>query len=534
MRKILAVLLALIMTAASVTAIFGAEMKFTDVKQSDWFYNDVKTAVESGLVNGKSDTTYCPNDNLTYAEAIKLAACMNQLYTEGKVTLTGGSPWYMPYVEYCKANGIISKDYNYTEKATRAGYMEIFASALPDEGLKSINNVPDNSIPDVPSDKSYAAPVYKLYRAGILTGVDQEHNCKPFANIKRSEVAAILTRMMNEDQRVSFSMGEQEPVQDPVKPLSAAIVPENAVIKDNETVQILVTAKDGTAPYSYDWQVRMITGAAGKKGSSYEYVSVNDDRAADLAAAASGERLTFKATKELLDKYDRVICKVTDKDGNVVTTEPCTLSYGGSYKYNDFAGDDFFMYIEDLYWIENRGSVVTGRIVNGNIKVGDAVKIYAEDGETITATVEGIEMFKKSLNEAKKGDNVGIQLGSINRETHNTLKKGFSLGGYNDTYIVSDWILGIFTPADGAFNVTYDSQQVSVYFGNAADASANIYIYNKDERNGVTTSALDFDYKNYRVWYPGQTLKIRQNGKEVGTFRVTVVKYPHWLYESDR
>ena len=50
---------------------------------SDWFYNDVKTAVELGLVNGRSETTYAPSDNLTYAEAIKLAACMNQLYTKG-------------------------------------------------------------------------------------------------------------------------------------------------------------------------------------------------------------------------------------------------------------------------------------------------------------------------------------------------------------------------------------------------------------------------------------------------------------------
>jgi len=45
-----------------------------------------------------------------------------------------------------------------------------------------------------------------MYRAGIVQGVDGAHNCNPNANIKRSEVATILTRMMNEGVRISFNM----------------------------------------------------------------------------------------------------------------------------------------------------------------------------------------------------------------------------------------------------------------------------------------------------------------------------------------
>ena len=103
-------------------------------------------------------------------------------------------------------NGIIDKEYNYDEYATRAGYMVIFANALPDEALEKINNVPDNSIPDVPKTRAYAPEVYKLYRAGIIQGSDAEHNFKPLDNIKRSEVAAILSRMMDKTKRVKFSM----------------------------------------------------------------------------------------------------------------------------------------------------------------------------------------------------------------------------------------------------------------------------------------------------------------------------------------
>ena len=179
---------------------------FSDVKGTDWFIDDVIYAVSVGLIDGKTPTTFAPNDNLTYAEAVKLAACMHQLYTNGEVTLENGDPWYQSYVDYAKENGIISDDYDWGAPATRMGYMEIFANALPDDAFAALNDVPDGSIPDVPMDHPQAAAIYKLYRAGILQGVDNAHNCNPDSNIKRSEVAAILNRMMNPEARIEFSI----------------------------------------------------------------------------------------------------------------------------------------------------------------------------------------------------------------------------------------------------------------------------------------------------------------------------------------
>jgi hypothetical protein len=190
----------------TVTAASAKVFPFTDVPASAWYYNDVKTAWEQGLINGKSDATFAPNDDLTYAEAVKLAACMHQLYTTGSVTLTNGSPWYQSFVDYAKTSGIISKDYDWLGKASRAGYMEIFANALPGSALTALNSVPDGSVPDVPMTHLQAAAIYKLYRAGIVQGVNAAHSCDPGSDIKRNEVAAILTRMMNESTRVSFNM----------------------------------------------------------------------------------------------------------------------------------------------------------------------------------------------------------------------------------------------------------------------------------------------------------------------------------------
>ena len=184
-----------------------AKNPFTDVKELDWYYKHVIYAYGVGLINGKGATAFAPEDNLTYAEAVKLAACMHELHTTGKVTLAVGSgAWYQSYVDYAKKNKIISKDYDWNKAATRAGYMEIFANALPDSALAAMNSVADGAIPDVPATHPQAWAIYKLYRAGILQGVDAAHNCKPDANIMRCEVAAILTRMMDPSARVEFSL----------------------------------------------------------------------------------------------------------------------------------------------------------------------------------------------------------------------------------------------------------------------------------------------------------------------------------------
>ena len=96
MKKILTLILCMALTL-SFAAFVNAEhySSFTDVKPDSWYYEDVDNAVRLGIINGKTKTTFAPDDNLTYAEAIKLAACMYQLYKDGSVyLLAGGTPWY--------------------------------------------------------------------------------------------------------------------------------------------------------------------------------------------------------------------------------------------------------------------------------------------------------------------------------------------------------------------------------------------------------------------------------------------------------
>lgn len=70
---------------------------------------------------------------------------------------------------------------------------------------------------------------------------------------------------------------------------------------------------------------------------------------------------------------------------------------------------DFLMPIEDVFSISGRGTVVTGRIEKGIVKVGDTIEIVGIK-DTQTTTVTGVEMFRKEMDQGEAGDNVGVLL----------------------------------------------------------------------------------------------------------------------------
>lgn len=427
MKRILSFILCLTMIM-SFASVVNAEhySNFTDVKPDSWYYEDVYNAVRLGIINGKSETSFAPDDNLTYAEAIKLAACMYQLYKEGSVYLVpGGTPWYKMYVEYCESVGVITKEYNYNEKATRAGYMEIFANALPDEALAAINEVPDGSIPDVAVYEDYSKAVYKLYRAGILTGVDAAHRCEPSSTIKRCEVAAIITRMMDENKRVEFSMGTEVPKSEEPKneepkteeplfeiPKGAEILPEvpeepKAETKketpdmyepfeitvqperigsadEGETLTYTVEASGGKTPYTYSW------------GTRDRYNGFTEFTESDYVKGAKTNTLSlvFDIDNATTSQF---YCKITDSLGQEVKSESVTIP------------EKVFIFKPENVTKYNSGYIFVGRVDKGALRVGETVSMHAlSHGIEVYGVVTGIEMFNKRLDEAKQGDYCGI------------------------------------------------------------------------------------------------------------------------------
>jgi len=186
--------------------------QFTDVPADQWYTGSVANAFELGLMKGNSVDTFNPYGDVTVAEAITMAARIHSIYSKGTENFdqSVGGAWYQTYLDYALANGIISRAYynsDVTHKASRAQFAEIFSNSLPAEALAAINNVADNAIPDVKMTDSFAEFVYKLYRAGILTGSDANGTFNPQTFITRAEAAAIVSRMAESNNRVQISLG---------------------------------------------------------------------------------------------------------------------------------------------------------------------------------------------------------------------------------------------------------------------------------------------------------------------------------------
>ena len=314
-------LLALLLTALPI-GILAAELSFTDVPKSEWYYEDVRLAVEGGLVNGKSPTIYAPNDNVTYAETVKLAACIYKLTDTGSTEFAAGTVWYQPYVDYARSKQIISKDYDWNTAATRAHFMDIFSRAISSnptlkgtKPLDAINTVEDGAVPDVPMTHPQASSIYKLYRAGVVQGSDKQFSCKPNTNIRRSEVAAILTRMVYADKRLSFTVGD-------ANALRITKQPQNVSGKATNTLKLSVEAAGGKTPYTYRWQVM------DEKGS---WTWISDEKNASFGGHKAD---TFWATGTYLikasEKSWKFRCVVTDADGRSVTSEAAGMTLEAS------------------------------------------------------------------------------------------------------------------------------------------------------------------------------------------------------------
>lgn len=147
-----------------------------------------------------------------------------------------------------------------------------------------------------------------------------------------------------------------------------------------------------------------------------------------LGGIASDETLS-KGAETVVDAFSQ---KYTCNDcGNIFTLEQSENNDFESDYSDDSSFDNkmseidrseiiehsaFEMEIEDVFEIEGRGIVITGRISTGYVCTGETVNISGATGPEYEAVVEGVEMFRKILDRGEEGDNVGLLLSGVNKE----------------------------------------------------------------------------------------------------------------------
>ena len=180
----------------------------------------------------------------------------------------------------------------------------------------------------------------------------------------------------------------------------------------------------------------------------------------------------------------------------------------------------FLMSIEDVFSITGRGTVVTGRIERGVVKVGETIEIVGLK-DTQSTVVTGVEMFRKLLDQGQAGDNVGVLLRGIDKDavqrgqvlaapgTINPHKKGKA-----EIYVLSKDEGGRHTPF-------FDGYRPQFYF-RTTDVTGNVKLPDGVEMVMPGDNlGLDVELIQPIAMEKGQRFAIREGGRTIGAGRIT-------------
>ena len=164
-------------TLPAVAAPAESKFKFTDVKESDWFYTYVKDLVEDGTVNGMTETTFVPNGTLTFGQALKLIT----LAVGEKEQEKTGPHWASGYLSLAKSKAWLGEDLSLDGTVTRLQFCRIAAKA------KGLTEHPEKN----PFTDTFDADVLALYKAGVINGMTATE-FKPDGLLTRAQIAKII------------------------------------------------------------------------------------------------------------------------------------------------------------------------------------------------------------------------------------------------------------------------------------------------------------------------------------------------------
>lgn len=180
----------------------------------------------------------------------------------------------------------------------------------------------------------------------------------------------------------------------------------------------------------------------------------------------------------------------------------------------------FLMAVEDVFSITGRGTVATGRIERGSVKVGETIEIIGIQ-ETKSTTVTGVEMFQKTLEEGLAGDNVGILLRGIQKDD---IQRGMVLAkpGTITPHEEFEGEVYILTKEEGGRHTPFFSGYRPQFFVRTTDVTGEIKYFTGDDGSNVEmVMPGDRIRMNALLICPiaieeGSRFAIREGGRTVG------------------
>ena len=180
----------------------------------------------------------------------------------------------------------------------------------------------------------------------------------------------------------------------------------------------------------------------------------------------------------------------------------------------------FLMAVEDVFSITGRGTVATGRIERGIVKVGESVEIIGIR-DTVTKTVTGVEMFQKTLDQGMAGDNVGLLLRGVEKED---IQRGMVLAkpGSITPHTEFEGEVYVLTKEEGGRHTPFFKNYRPQFYVRTTDVTGTITDYTSDDGSAVEMVMpgdrikMTVQLINPIAIEDGMRFAIREGGRTIG------------------
>ena len=183
----------------------------------------------------------------------------------------------------------------------------------------------------------------------------------------------------------------------------------------------------------------------------------------------------------------------------------------------------FLMSVEDVFSITGRGTVATGRIERGRVKVGEGVEIVGLMEKPLTSTVTGVEMFRKLLDEGEAGDNAGLLLRGIEK---NQIRRGMVIckGGSITPHTEFKGEVYVLSKEEGGRHTPFFNKYRPQFYFRTTDVTGEVELPTGTEMvmPGDNT-ALTVKLIQPIAMEKGLKFAIREGGRTVGAGQVTEI-----------
>jgi elongation factor Tu len=180
----------------------------------------------------------------------------------------------------------------------------------------------------------------------------------------------------------------------------------------------------------------------------------------------------------------------------------------------------FLMAVEDVFSISGRGTVATGRIERGKVKVGETVELVGIR-DTKSTTVTGVEMFQKTLDEGMAGDNVGLLLRGLKKEE---IERGMVLAkpGSITPHTLFEGEVYVLTKEEGGRHTPFFKNYRPQFYVRTTDVTGTIQDYTADDGSAVEMVMpgdrikMTVELINPIAIEQGMRFAIREGGRTIG------------------